>query len=55
MSIPIKKILCVSVVSLLLSGCYQAQYDDDLRTVPTTNNPNIVPSAGLSNLSAFGL
>ncbi|MCX6988874.1 MAG: hypothetical protein NTZ52_05165 [Chlamydiae bacterium] len=37
-----------------LSGCYQAHSDDDLRTVPVTNNPHIVPSSGLSNLSAFG-
>lgn len=26
-----------------LSGCYQIHSDDELRTVPVTNNPNIVP------------
>lgn len=30
-------------VSLSLMGCYQAHSDDGLRTIPTTNNPNIVP------------
>lgn|GEM_PF-1596405 len=29
-----------------LSGCYQMHSDDDLRSVPVTNNPNIVPSSG---------
>jgi len=27
-----------------LVGCYQIHSDDDLRTVPVTNNPNVVPS-----------
>jgi PBP1b-binding outer membrane lipoprotein LpoB len=42
----------VSVFSLLLlaalclSGCYQMHSDDDLRTIPVTNNPNIVPNQG---------
>lgn len=42
-----KKILCFALVSLSLlglSGCYQAHSSDDLRSVPVTNNPNIVPS-----------
>ncbi len=34
-------ILFFSVIGL--SGCYQIHSDDDLRTVPVTNNPNIVP------------
>jgi hypothetical protein len=25
-------------LALILAGCYQAHSDDDLRTVPTTNN-----------------
>ena len=30
---------------ILLTGCFQAHNDDeDLRTVPVTNNPNIIPS-----------
>ncbi len=29
-----------------LSGCYQMHSDDDLRTIPVTNNPNIVPQQG---------
>lgn len=28
---------------ICLSGCYQIHSDDDLRTVPITNNPNIIP------------
>ncbi len=36
------------VISLLvilssLTGCYQMHSDDDLRTIPATNNPTIVP------------
>jgi hypothetical protein len=27
---------------LSLSSCYQAHSDDDLRTVPATNNPNLI-------------
>ncbi len=27
---------------LVVAGCYQAHSDDDLRTVPTTNNPNFI-------------
>ncbi len=30
--------------ALTLSGCYQAHSDDDLHTVPTTNNPHIIGS-----------
>ncbi|MBX7066036.1 MAG: hypothetical protein K1X28_02280 [Parachlamydiales bacterium] len=32
---------------LALAGCFQAYNpDDDLRTVPVTNNPHVVPSYG---------
>jgi hypothetical protein len=34
------------VVGASLAGCYQIHSDDDLRTVPVTNNPNIVPNQG---------
>ncbi|MFI5334216.1 MAG: hypothetical protein ACHQT8_03495 [Chlamydiales bacterium] len=27
---------------LATSGCFQAHSDDDLRTVPSTNNPHII-------------
>lgn len=27
-----------------LSGCYQIHSDDDLRGVPVTNNPHLVPA-----------
>ena len=26
----------------LLASCYQIHSDDDLRTVPTTNNPHLI-------------
>jgi len=32
--------------SIALTSCYQVHSDDDLRTIPVTNNPNIVPSQG---------
>jgi hypothetical protein len=37
----------VSVALLILSSCFQAyDGDEDLRVVPVTNNPHIVPSHG---------
>jgi hypothetical protein len=30
---------------LTLTSCYQAHSDDDLRTVPATNNPHIIGEA----------
>jgi hypothetical protein len=30
---------------LCLTSCYQAHSDDDLRTVPATNNPHIIGEA----------
>jgi hypothetical protein len=39
---------------LALTGCFQAyNADDDLRTVPVTNNPNVVPKYG-SGLPGMG-
>lgn len=40
------KLFLVIPVMLLLAGCFQAHSDDDLRAIPVTNNPNIVPSGG---------
>lgn len=40
-------------LSLLLvtSGCYQVHSDDrELRTVPVTNNPNLVPRSASQNI-----
>jgi hypothetical protein len=37
----------IFLILLALTGCFQAYNpDDDLRTVPVTNNPNVVPSYG---------
>ncbi len=42
------------VVSLGLFGCYQVHSDDDLRSVPVTNNPNVIPATdGMSRLMAM--
>jgi hypothetical protein len=41
----------VFVILLATSGCYQMHSDDDLRSVPVTNNPNIVP--GLDGMNRF--
>lgn len=29
----------------LVSGCFQAHSDDDLRGVPVTNNPHLIPQS----------
>lgn len=35
----------IFLLSLIgLAGCYQIHSDDDLRDVPVTNNPNLVPA-----------
>ena len=39
------RILILSL--LVLAGCFQSYNDDDdLRTVPVTNNPHVVPNYG---------
>lgn len=43
------KFMLIALAALLaagLSGCYQIHSDDDLRTVPVTNNPNLLPNQG---------
>lgn len=46
-----------SLISLaMLSGCFQGyNEDDDLRTVPITNNPTIIPNYGSSAIPGFSL
>ncbi|GEM_PF-933740 len=39
-------LMLLTLAGLGLVGCYQVHSDDDLRTVPVTNNPNIVPGQG---------
>jgi hypothetical protein len=38
--------LLLAMGAFYLTGCYQVHSDDDLRTIPVTNNPNIVPGGG---------
>ena len=42
----LRVIFILALSAIGLSSCYQIHSDDDLRTVPVTNNPNIVPQAG---------
>lgn len=40
-----KRWICLSL--LVLAGCFQTYSEEDgLRTVPVTNNPNVVPNYG---------
>ncbi len=41
-----KYLLCFAILSLGLVGCMQAHSEDDLRGVPVTNNPNLIPRTG---------
>ncbi|MBI3236464.1 MAG: hypothetical protein HYZ48_01965 [Chlamydiales bacterium] len=48
-----KKICSILAFAVLLAnwGCYQVHSDDaDLRTVPVTNNPNIVPKSSMQGI-----
>lgn len=42
-------------LAILMTGCYQinSNRDDDLRAVPVTNNPNIVPDRGLGPMRSM--
>jgi hypothetical protein len=41
------KIFSIVLSAILFTGCFQAYNNDDvLRTVPVTNNPNIIPGGG---------
>ena len=51
----LKKICLFLVFGSLLGsfGCYQVHSDDaDLRTVPVTNNPNILPHSGMQGVTS---
>ncbi len=38
-----KHIILSLFILVSAAGCYQVHSDDDLRAVPTTNNPHILP------------
>lgn len=38
-----KMMLTMLLVALCLTGCSTGLYDDNLSSVPVTNNPNIIP------------
>lgn len=49
-----KGLLVIALISLVVSSCYQMHSDDDLRAVPVTNNPNVVPAMdGIGRLMAM--
>ena len=39
----LRNFLLVFSLSALLAGCYQVHSDDGMRSVPVTNNPNVIP------------
>lgn len=47
--------LMLLVLVAFMVGCYQvgSNGDDDLRAVPVTNNPNIVPDRGLGPMQSM--
>jgi hypothetical protein len=48
------KILALCCLALIFGSCYQIHSDDDLRTVPTTNNPNLIQDSNKSGLPSMG-
>lgn len=46
-----KAVLFLAVVVLSgTMGCYQIHSDDDLRTIPVTNNPHVVPKSSTQGI-----
>ena len=43
----------LALMLLSLCGCYHTGPDDDLRAVPVTNNPNVVPNHGVEGRWQF--
>lgn len=43
------------LLSLFLTGCYQTNVDteDKLRTVPVTNNPNLIPKENSNSVTSL--
>ncbi len=39
------KMLLPLFALILMAGCFQAHSDDDLRGVPVTNNPLLIPAS----------
>ncbi len=37
--------MLVTLLVLGSAGCYQAHSDDDLRAIPATNNPRLLPES----------
>ena len=46
-------VLLIALAGVGLTGCYQVHSDDDLRTVPVTNNPNIILSEAKAAFHAY--
>ena len=45
-----KLLTLLAVFGIFLGGCYKiSPEEDELRTVPTTNNPNVFPSSPRPN------
>jgi len=45
--IPCKTFWIGIVLLGVTSSCYQVHSDDDLRGIPVTNNPNLIPNTGV--------
>jgi hypothetical protein len=37
------------ILGLVAAGCYQVHSDDDLRTIPATNNPHVIQDSNRNN------
>jgi len=47
--------LMLLILGVMVTGSYQvgSNGDDDLRGVPVTNNPNIIPESGLGPMNSM--
>lgn len=43
-----KNILAATLLFILLTGCINTQFEDDLRGVSVTNNPHLMPKSPAS-------
>ncbi len=48
-----KAIVALGLLTVLFTGCASMSHEDDLRGVPVTNNPNLIPKSAQGQGAPF--